>query len=51
MTMDLFHLGPYSNFIWPAYGISALALCGMTGWVLAGWYRARKKLSALEKTR
>lgn len=41
-------LGEYGAYIWPAYGISALALGGMTLWIWAGWRRARQRLAALE---
>ena len=27
-----FDMGPYGAFIWPAYGVSALALAGITLW-------------------
>jgi heme exporter protein D len=43
-------MGGYAAFIWPAYGISALALGGATVWTLAAWRRAKAKLAALEKT-
>jgi heme exporter protein CcmD len=42
-------LGPYGDFIWPAYAVSALALGGMTVWTVAAWRRAQKRLRALEK--
>ena len=44
-----FDLGPYSVFIWPAYGISALGLLGATLWTVLAWRRARARLTALER--
>ena len=42
-------MGGYAAFIWPAYGISALALVGMVWQSLAAWRAARKRLDALER--
>jgi len=44
-----FDMGPYGAYIWPAYGISAVALIGVTLWSIAAWRRAKTKLSRLEK--
>jgi heme exporter protein D len=44
-----FDMGPYGVYIWPAYGISALALIAVTLWSVAAWRRAKAKLSGLEK--
>ena len=44
-----FDLGPYSVYIWPAYGVSAVLLIGVTVWTVAAWRRARAKLAGLEK--
>ena len=44
-----FDMGAYGVYIWPAYGISALAILGAIGWTLAAWWRAKAKLAALEK--
>jgi heme exporter protein D len=44
-----FDMSPYGAFIWPAYAITALALGGMTVWVILAWHRAKAKLAALEK--
>ena len=43
-----FDMGPYAVYIWPAYGVSALALAGITLWTLAAWRRAKARLAALE---
>jgi heme exporter protein CcmD len=45
----MFDLGPYSDFIWPAYAVTALALGGLTLWTLAGWHYAKRRLRELEK--
>ena len=44
-----FDMGPYSVYIWPAYGVSAVLLIGVTVWTVAAWRRARAKLAGLEK--
>jgi heme exporter protein CcmD len=44
-----FDMGAYSVYIWPAYGISALALIGVTLWTVLAWRRAKVRLAALEK--
>jgi heme exporter protein CcmD len=44
-----FDMGAYGPYIWPAYGISAAALIGITVWTLAAYIRARTKLKALER--
>jgi len=45
-----FDMGPYSVYIWPAYGVSALVLTGATAWTLLAWRRAKARLAALEKS-
>jgi heme exporter protein CcmD len=45
-----FDMGAYGAYIWPAYGISLLALVGVTVWSVVAWRRARAILAALEKT-
>jgi heme exporter protein D len=46
-----FAMGGYAAFIWPAYGISAVALTGMIWQCIAAWRAARKRLDALERER
>jgi len=44
-----FGMGVYGIYIWPAYGVSALALIGATVWTVAAWRRAKARLNALER--
>lgn len=44
-------MSPYGAFIWPAYGVSALALGVATIWTVAAWRRAKAKLAALESSK
>ena len=44
-----FNMGPYGVYIWPAYGISALAIIGAIAWTLVAWRRAKAKLASLER--
>ena len=46
---DFLTMGGFGAYIWPAYGISVLALAGATVWTLAAWRRAKARLTALEK--
>ncbi len=43
-----FDMSPYGAFIWPAYGVCALALSVATIWTVCAWRRAKAKLAALE---
>ena len=45
-----FDMGAYGVYIWPAYGVSALAIGGAIVWTLVSWRWAKAKLAALEKT-
>lgn len=47
MMHDLFNLGPYSDFIWPAYAVSGLALGAITAWTLIAWRREKRRLAEL----
>ncbi len=44
-----FDLGPYSVFIWPAYGASVLGLGIATLWTVLAWRKAKARLAALER--
>ena len=44
-----FDMSPFGAYIWPAYGVSILALAGVTVWSWLRWRRAKAKLAALEK--
>jgi len=48
---NFFAMGGYAAFIWPAYGVSALALVAMIWQSWSAWHAARKKLKALEDDR
>ena len=48
---NFFAMGGYAAFIWPAYGVSALALAAMVWQSWSAWRAARKKLQALEDDR
>ena len=41
-------MGGYAAFVWPAYGISFLALFGAVLWTLGDWRRVRAELALLE---
>jgi heme exporter protein CcmD len=43
-----FDMGAYGVYIWPAYGVSALALACVTLWTVAAWRRAKARLAELE---
>ncbi len=45
-----FDMGAYGVYIWPAYGVSAVAIIGAIVWTLMAWRRAKAKLAVLEKT-
>ncbi len=44
-----FDMGEYAPFIWAAYGVSAVALGGITVWTVAAYAKAKAKLAALER--
>ncbi len=46
-----FAMGGYAAFIWPAYGISAVALLATVWQSWTAWRAAKKKLEALERDR
>ena len=45
---DFLAMGGYAVFIWSAWGASALALAGLTGFALAERRAARERLRRLE---
>jgi heme exporter protein D len=49
--MTFWQMGGYAQFIWPAYGISALALAGAIAWTLKAYNGAKARLKALEERR
>jgi heme exporter protein CcmD len=44
-----FDMSPYGAFIWPAYGLTILALGGLTLWTVLQWRAAKARLASLEK--
>jgi heme exporter protein D len=44
----LLDLGPHAGFIWMAYGISALVLAGLIGWIRIDARRQLNLLAELE---
>lgn len=44
-----FDMSPFGAFIWPAYGVSVIALVAATVWTVWAYRCARAKLAALEK--
>ncbi|MBN9555470.1 MAG: heme exporter protein CcmD [Alphaproteobacteria bacterium] len=42
-------MGGYAAFIWPAYGVSLLALVAVTWQSWAAWRAAKRKLAELER--
>lgn len=45
---EFFNMGGYASYIWPAYGLSALVLIGLTLQSLAAYRRARRDVASLE---
>jgi heme exporter protein D len=48
---SFFAMGGYAAFIWPAYGVSAVALVGMIWQSVAAWRAAKRRLEDLERER
>jgi heme exporter protein D len=44
-----FDMGGYGAFVWPAYGISALALGAAVAMTLRAYRRAKTRLALLER--
>jgi heme exporter protein CcmD len=47
--MNIFDMGDYGAFIWPAYAVSALGLGAAIIWTLRGYNQAKARLRALEE--
>ena len=43
-----FHMGGYAAYVWPAYGVSALALIAATLITVHSYRKAKARLAALE---
>ena len=41
-------MGGYAAYVWPAYGISFVALAATAGWTVSAYRRAKAALAALE---
>ncbi|MEM6538462.1 MAG: heme exporter protein CcmD [Pseudomonadota bacterium] len=48
---EFFSMGGYAAFVWPAYGISTVALGGLAFFLARRRANARKRLEALESKR
>jgi heme exporter protein D len=42
-------MGGYARFVWPAYGLAAAVLLGMTVWTLGSYRRRQKELAQLQR--
>ena len=42
-------MGGYAQFIWPAYGVTALGLIAAVAWTLKAYSAAQARLAALER--
>ena len=42
------NLGPHAAFIWASYGVAALVLAALIGWLILDGRRYRARLAALE---
>lgn len=43
---EFFNMGGYAGYVWPAYGVSALALIGLGVYVISRGRSARRRLDA-----
>jgi heme exporter protein CcmD len=46
---NLFNMGGYAAFVWPAYGVTVLGLGIVIATTLRAYARAKLRLAALEK--
>lgn len=49
--MSFWQMGGYAQFIWPAYGVSALGLVGALVWTLKAYGAAKARLKRLEEAK
>jgi heme exporter protein D len=47
--MSFLAMGGYADFVWPAYGITALGLGAAVLLTWRGWRAARRRLAELER--
>jgi heme exporter protein CcmD len=47
--MNMFDMGAYGAFVWPAYAASVAGLGGLIVWTMRAYRRARTRLAELEK--
>jgi heme exporter protein D len=47
--MSFWQMGGYADYIWPAYGVSALGLLVAIVWTLKAYADAKARLKALEE--
>ena len=47
--MSFWQMGGYADFIWPAYGVSALGLVGAVVWTLWAYGAAKARVKSLEE--
>ncbi len=45
---DFWAMGGYAAYVWPAYGISFMALAATAWWTVSTYLRAKAVLAALE---
>jgi heme exporter protein CcmD len=45
--MSVFAMGDYGAYVWPAYGLTALAFAAMLGWTLTTLKARRREEQAL----
>ena len=48
---EFFSMGGYAAFVWPAYGVTLLALGAAIAFTWSGYARARRALRGLERER
>ncbi|MBI1366409.1 MAG: heme exporter protein CcmD [Alphaproteobacteria bacterium] len=48
---QFFNMGGYAAFVWPAYGLSAIALAGLAAFIWRRGRRLRQRLRQLDQVR